>query len=519
MSKAIICLGLALTLAVPAAAADKPKRPAPLATAGAVTVSPEEFALFAAREIAGGLRVAKPEVKRELLVRLTVRKALAAKAENEGLDKDPVLAKSLNQWKFQNYPERYWSDTVDAKVKVSEKELWDLVKPVDEYHLGAISLGEDAGAAEAARQVMMEFSLGVDFSELARKYSLGLSAAKGGDIGWQPIPNRSVTEAAAAAIRATKVGQVTGPVETPIGTVIYLVREARTAAENFERFKADAEQQLLSEKRQKARAERAAELRAKAEISYPAKNTPGGRGPLAVVNGSVILPEALGVDQHVAMSKAITTFEKKLEALIDVLLVVQDAERRGLDRLPELQQGLALERTLVLANLALRRNIDETPPTDAEIRAEYARYYVPEVYALQMVTTTSREQAAEALKKIREGQDFGAVAKQYGKGRLSANDGKLAPGPIVDYAPAVRKAIEGAPDGGVTGVVELSPGSFGVIKRIAKKTIAVPPFDQVSTSIRMRLATRRRADQLEKLITSFAKDLKITVNEELLATL
>jgi parvulin-like peptidyl-prolyl isomerase len=532
MKTSVSCLAIALTLLTqPALAADgkqpkaapakAPAAKAVLAKAGAITVTRAEFESYVQRESHTTVDTVPEAKRRALLSRLVVRKALGAKAEQEGLGRDPALAKGMLRWQMQIYPTLYWERLVDRDVKVSEKELREYADPQPEYKLAAINFGLDEDAVTAANEVYKSLLLGADFADAARTHSIGLASRAGGEIGWQTLPSKFVEASETSVVQRTKVGGITPPLQTRAGVVIFKVLEVHSADEVFKRERKRWLDELLPERIQQARDRRLAELRAMAKISYPAQE-PGAApdAPDVIIDGLAFSLDTPDQREHASFIKSIQLPEDKVRKLVDAYVIVRDALRRGLDKDPDLDVAYEIERTEQLVNLLLRKETQgRFKVSDEELRAEYQRYYVPEIYELQAIVTTDKSRAAEALARLKEGADFAAVSKQYGVGRLAPAGGSLPAGPIVDYPAPVRAAIEAVGDGGTTGVLELAEGQWVIIRRVRKGTVAVPPFEQVASSIRARLTVRQRSSALEEYVENFRKGLKITIDEELLRKL
>lgn len=72
-----------------------------------------------------------------------------------------------------------------------------------------------------ANKIVSEVRKGADFGVLARQFSVSGTALQGGDAGW--IPEEKLEAEAKSAIANTKAGDVTDPIESPIGYKIYKV--------------------------------------------------------------------------------------------------------------------------------------------------------------------------------------------------------------------------------------------------------------------------------------------------------
>lgn len=522
--RTIVSLGLAAVFAGSAAGPAHGASPAgkSLASGGNITVNAEELRAFVRRERSADVSKLPVAERRAELTKLVVRKALADEGKRAGLLNDPGIATALLQWKARTYPDYYWKKVVDAKVKVSDAEVRALLNPRDTYWLGAILKDMSPEGEAEIRQVYEALRGGADFAETARKHSQGLSASKGGDMGWTTLPSDRVPEKESEVVRKTPVGGFTAPMTTDVGWVIFQVRDIRTAEQEFKEGQAEARAALRQKRIDIQRAIHLENLRQAATIMYAPEGST--KGPAAWVNGFAIFDTAPAAEseatQHEKLSfTRITTKKIDLEKFIDAYLVVRATEEAGLDRDPELAIGLELERMEVLFQMYLRRQAESgISISEEDLRAEYRRYYVPDVFELQVVLSANPALIAEALSRLKAGEDFGAVTERYSDHWMAKKKGMLGEGNIVDYPADMQKIIRGLPVNGVSDVLHLG-NNYALVKVLSKRTVEVPPFEQVADQIRSRLVLRRRADLIEAFVGKRRAELKISIDEKRLEKL
>lgn len=107
---------------------------------------------------------------------------------------------------------------------------------------------------------------GGDFAELARLYSNDLSAAKGGDLGWlyqgDTVPDFE------RAMDALKLGETSGPVQSPFGWHLIQVLERKSAEAGDERKRLLARQALRERKSDEAYEDWLRQMRDRAYVEY-----------------------------------------------------------------------------------------------------------------------------------------------------------------------------------------------------------------------------------------------------------
>jgi len=127
-------------------------------------------------------------------------------------------------------PERF----IDNKIEISEKEMQDYYNShIDEYKLPpqrklryvvfkTTPTKEDSiKIDETIKDVLKRAKAGEDFAELAKEYSMGPTAENGGDLGY--FTKGTMIKEFEDAVFKAKVGEVFGPVKTPLGIHIIKV--------------------------------------------------------------------------------------------------------------------------------------------------------------------------------------------------------------------------------------------------------------------------------------------------------
>lgn len=178
--------------------------------------------------------------------------------------------------------------------------------------------------------------------------------------------------------------------------------------------------------------------------------------------------------------------EKTLETYYQVVhAAFRTAPRRTAEIL--LMDINELEKSVIVSDKDARAIYDSNPGRFGEV--EKRRIF--------QWSFASKEEAAAALAKLNEGQDFEALAEASGKKLADIDLGVVNAQGIVD--PAVRKAAFSLPAGGHSEVVE---GSFGAVL-IAAKSIepaSVKDFGAVEADIKKELAQERARKNMLDLV-------------------
>lgn len=194
--------------------------------------------------------------------------------------------------------------------------------------------------------------------------------------------------------------------------------------------------------------------------------------------------------------------EQALEALVENVLLAQDARARGLVARPEVQAELALVRLQQLAG----RNLSEYRGTlqigEDEVRAYYdaevARTGGVEVQLKHILFADEASASAANERALKPEADFDALILEYAAaGAKQARE--LGWANFTQLPPELAAAVQPLPDGQVAPLPVQTAYGWHVVKRIASRPYAPPPFEQVREGARKQLIDRALADQVKAL--------------------
>ncbi len=115
-----------------------------------------------------------------------------------------------------------------------------------------------------------------------------------------------------------------------------------------------------------------------------------------------------------------------LDQAINMQLLTQDALRQKLDQDPKVAGDLELQRSMRLANAAMRKHLEDNPVTDAALQLEYAartaRYKEIE-YKARHILVPSEAEAKELIRQLDRGGNFAKLARTKSIDPGSAKDG------------------------------------------------------------------------------------------------
>ncbi|RKT25640.1 parvulin-like peptidyl-prolyl cis-trans isomerase protein [Paraburkholderia sp. RAU2J] len=236
----------------------------------------------------------------------------------------------------------------------------------------------------------------------------------------------------------------------------------------------------------------------------PASNLPAGA--VAVVNG-VPVPQSQ-LDDAVKMVTAKTgqpdtpQLRQMLRSgLIAREVLRQNAEKAHYDQKPEVQQALATAKVGTEIQLYLKDSIHPEAVTDAQVKARYdeiAASLGKDEFKPRVITVGDEVTAKKVLDKMKAGQPFEALAKEYSVAPSKANGGEMPwisfPVPVTEgrtqgLPMALAQTISKLPVGGATPLPVQVGNVWVIVKLDAKRPTQVPAFDQAKDAMRKQLET------------------------------
>ena len=230
-----------------------------VATVNGAPITENVLEVYAGQRMSKSAGKAKPG---EMLNELVTLELMRQEAESEGLNKQPVVAASINQLTrsalagaaIKVFMEKNPVTDADVKAYYDEK----VAVPGKEYKARHILLKNEADA----KKVIAMLDSGKDFADLAKKMSTGPSGPSGGELGWFS-PTQMVKEFADAAAALKKGEYTKTPVHTQFGWHVIELEDVRDSTPpSFDEVKNRIKMGLANQKLQK----HLADLRAKASI-------------------------------------------------------------------------------------------------------------------------------------------------------------------------------------------------------------------------------------------------------------
>ncbi len=242
---------------------------------------------------------------------------------------------------------------------------------------------------------------------------------------------------------------------------------------------------------------------------------------LAVVNGTNITAddfkaEAAALNPYAASAlKDPKNRQKFLENIEDKRLIVQKALDMGMDKDPRIVSELQrLKGTLLLGEFVKKEVLDKVNITDQDAKNyfEQNKANLGSVRISHILVPTEQE-AGDILAKLKAGQKFSALAKQYSLDDKTKNKG----GDLgwVNWAQFGSASLKDAAfklkPGEVSGIVQSQFG-YHIMKITDKKPAQESDFAAIKDALKEQIAEQKKEDLFKGYINDLRTKAKITQN-------
>ncbi|RQV87304.1 peptidyl-prolyl cis-trans isomerase [Burkholderia anthina] len=221
---------------------------------------------------------------------------------------------------------------------------------------------------------------------------------------------------------------------------------------------------------------------------------------IASVNG-VPIPQAQ-VDEAVRASKAPDT--PALRAALKNQLIARELFRQAAlkqhyDTKPQVVAAVEQAKALAMTQAYLRDQIKPAPVTDADVKARYDAVVATlgeNEYKPSVIAVNDADTARQILARLKKGEDFGSLARQFSKGPAAAQGGALnwisfktpiEAGHTQNWPQPLAEALVKLPQGGMTREPVQVGDAYWIVRADDKRPTQVPPFDQAKDTLRQQL--------------------------------
>jgi peptidyl-prolyl cis-trans isomerase C len=234
---------------------------------------------------------------------------------------------------------------------------------------------------------------------------------------------------------------------------------------------------------------------------------------VATVNGKPIpqsLVDSLASSMAKQQGQPVTPQLKDMvkNELISREVMVQEADKLGLEKEPAVQDEIRISRQNILIRALFNAYLQKHPVTDAQIKAKYDEFvksFGTTEYKAQHILVPSEKEAQDIIAQLKKGAKFSELAKKYSKDTGSAaNGGDLGWSSPANYVPPFAKALEALKPGQYTQTPVQSQFGWHIIKLDATRPAKPPTLDQLKPQIQAELQ-REEITQYQNELRAKAK--------------
>ncbi|HEX4782528.1 MAG TPA: peptidyl-prolyl cis-trans isomerase [Usitatibacter sp.] len=197
------------------------------------------------------------------------------------------------------------------------------------------------------------------------------------------------------------------------------------------------------------------------------------------------------------------------EELVNREVLVQEAQRRGLEKNRDIAAQMEMARQAVLVRALFEQEVKANPITDAQLQQQYEAFKASmgtNEYKVRHILVDKEDDAKAIIDELNKGGDFAKIAKEKSKDPGSKdNGGDLDWGPSARYVKPFADAVTGMQKGQTTATPVKTDFGYHVIRLDDVRPLTVPPFNEM----RQQFMQRAQQQQVQKLVMELRQKAKI----------
>jgi peptidyl-prolyl cis-trans isomerase C len=229
-------------------------------------------------------------------------------------------------------------------------------------------------------------------------------------------------------------------------------------------------------------------------------------GSVAVVNGKAIPTNRANalMGAQIAQGQKDTPELRNAvrEELVRREILAQAAQKKGLDKKPEIQGQMDLARQGVLIGAYLNEYVHAHPVTDEAIKKEYDTIRATlgdKEYKARHILVDNEDQAKSIIEKLKKGEKFEDLAKESKDPGSKDRGGELGWATPSSYVKPFSDAMVGLEKGKFTETPVKSDFGYHVIMLDDVRELKAPALDDVKGQIAQRLQQKMVEQHIAEL--------------------
>ncbi|HET9679949.1 MAG TPA: peptidylprolyl isomerase [Gammaproteobacteria bacterium] len=239
---------------------------------------------------------------------------------------------------------------------------------------------------------------------------------------------------------------------------------------------------------------------------------------VAIIDGEPITDEIYQVylDRRTGGgSVALSDIERKqlLSQIVNVNLLAASAREQNLDEQPKWAAQLDIQRTQLLANIAIQHYLDTHPVSEEQLRAEYDRRVTDmpsKEYKARHILLKTEEEAQAVIDELQKGAEFTSLASRSiepGAAERGGDLGWFLPGQMVE---PFAMAVTGMEPGSYTTEPVKTQFGWHVILLEDVRDVPAPAFED----LKPQLETMLQQQTIKNYVTSLNDAANVEIKLE-----
>jgi len=252
----------------------------------------------------------------------------------------------------------------------------------------------------------------------------------------------------------------------------------------------------------------------KAEKASKSKAAASAASGKVVVNG-VTIPQSRidAMNKELSAQGQPDTPERTAavrEELVNREVLAQAAQKRGLDKNPDIQQQMEMAKQAVLIRALFENEAKSHPISDADLQQQYDQFkgsMGTNEYKVSHILVDNEADAKAIIDQLKKNpNDFGKIAKEKSKDPGSKdNNGDLDWGPSARYVKPFADAVQAQPKGQISQAPVKTDFGYHVIRVDDVRPLKVPEFAEMKDQFRQRA----QQQQIQKLVMDLRSKAKV----------
>jgi peptidyl-prolyl cis-trans isomerase C len=197
------------------------------------------------------------------------------------------------------------------------------------------------------------------------------------------------------------------------------------------------------------------------------------------------------------------------EELINREVLVQAAQKRGLDKNADVAAQMDMARQAVLVRALFEAEVKANPISDADLAKQYEDFKKSmgeNEYKIRHILVDKEDEAKAVIADLNKGGDFAKIAKDRSKDPGSKdNGGDLDWGPTARYVKPFADAVTALKKGQTTTAPVKTDFGYHVIRLDDVRPLKVPGFDELKEQFRQRA----QQQQIQRLVQDLRSKAKV----------